>query len=341
MRNADNNLSAIWSALKPLSLDQTTDLIVASDHGFSTISKQSDTSVAARGSYADVPASLLPPGFLAIDIAAALQMPLYDLEQNSSPVLEGSHPSAGNASIGPDSSKPNVVVAANGGSDLIYLPGDDRSAIARRVVDALLAEDYVSGLFVDDRLGSFAGTLPLSAVNLAGSAVTPVPAIVVNFRSFHVSSDACPSWLTCTAEVADTTLQQGQGMHVTFSRADTFNFMAAIGPSFKRGYVDHLPASNADLGQTIARLLALPIGAKQNGRLVGRVLDEAFTGGTEALATRGQLSSEASNGLRTIVQYQQVGNTRYFSAAGFAGKTVGIDPAGRADKLEDAVERLH
>jgi hypothetical protein len=34
-------------------------------------------------------------------------------------------------------------------------------------------------------------------------------------------------------EIADTGLQQGQGMHGSFSRADTFNNMAAIGPDFK------------------------------------------------------------------------------------------------------------
>jgi hypothetical protein len=30
--------------------------------------------------------------------------------------------------------------------------------------------------------------------------------------------------------------------------------------------------------------------------------------------------------LQTLVQYQQVGSTRYFDAAGFAGRTVGLNP---------------
>ena len=94
----------------------------------------------------------------------------------------------------------------------------------------LLAQDYVSGLFVDDDLGHFPGTLPLSAINLKGSARTPRPSIVVNFRSF---STGCDEPVLCTVEVADTGLQQGQGMHGSFSRADTMNFMAAIGPDFK------------------------------------------------------------------------------------------------------------
>ena len=35
-------------------------------------------------------------------------------------------------------------------------------------------------------------------------------------------------------------------------------------------------------------------------------------------------SQPAENGAATILNYQQVGETRYFDAAGFAGKTVGL-----------------
>jgi hypothetical protein len=75
----------------------------------------------------------------------------------------------GNGLIGRDPSKPDVVVAANGSSDLVYLPGNDRT-LAAKVVAGLLAQDYVSGLFVNDELGTFAGTLPLSAIGLRGTA---------------------------------------------------------------------------------------------------------------------------------------------------------------------------
>lgn len=342
VRNVDNNLASILSALKSLGLDATTDVIVTSDHGFSTISKQSGTSPSAKASYSDVPAGLLPPGFLGLDLAHALQLSLFDPDRSNATVASGSHSAAGNALMGADAANPSVVVAANGGSDLVYLPGDDRAVMAPRVVQALLAQDYVSGVFVDDSLGKFAGTLPLSAINMRGSAATPTPSIVVNFKSFHVDSPACLTYLTCTAEVADTTLQQGQGMHGSFSRADTFNFMAAIGPSFKRGYVDRMPVSNADIGQTIARLMRLPIDSQRKGQLIGRVMEEARVGGHETRALHGQLTSTASeNHLKTIVHYQQVGATRYFSAAGFAGRTVGLDAAGRPERLDDVAYISH
>ncbi len=70
---ADMALSAIEQGLKSLGLAETTNIVVAADHGFSTISKDSKTSVAAKISYADVNANELPVGFLAIDLANALK----------------------------------------------------------------------------------------------------------------------------------------------------------------------------------------------------------------------------------------------------------------------------
>jgi len=319
IRNADDNLAQVLKALKDLGLEDTTDVIVAADHGFSTISKESKTSPAAHGSYPDVKPGFLPPGFVALDLANALDLPLFDPDSKKAPVAAGTYPRIGSGLLGIDPERPEVIVAANGGSDLIYLPGKDRK-LARRVVDALLAQDYVSGLFVDDELGPIPGTLALSAINLRGGAITPHPAIVVNFRSY---ATGCDQPVLCTAEIADTRLQQGQGMHGNFARSDTQNFMAAIGPDFKAGYVDRLPVSNADVGMTIARILDLP--TKPKGALVGRVMTEAMPNGATAKAFSGTLTSPAAaGGLRTTLRFQRVGKQRYFDAAGFAGRTVGL-----------------
>jgi len=45
-------------------------------------------------------------------------------------------------------------------------------------------QDYVSGVFVNDKLGKIPGALSMSDVGLMGGARTPQPAIFVNFRSF-------------------------------------------------------------------------------------------------------------------------------------------------------------
>ena len=190
---------------------------------------------------------------------------------------------------------------------------------------ALLEQDYVSGLFVDDSLGKIPGTLPLSQIGLKGAAITPVPAIVVNFRSYVAGCDVPTN---CSIEVSDTVLRQGQGMHGSFGRGDTMNFMAAIGPDFKAGYVDPLPVSNADVGMTAAKILGLK--QKPNGRLVGRAMTEAMPNGATPKASSDTIKSEpAANGLRTVLALQRVGSQRYFDAAGFPGRTVGIEESGK------------
>jgi hypothetical protein len=320
IRNADNDLAKLQQALAEQGLADATDIIIAADHGFSTIAKESKTSPAAKAAYADVVHGELPVGFLALDIGAALDLPVWDPDIKNARVEPGKHPLKGNGLIGDGAGKPAVAVAANGGSDLVYLPTGDK-ALAQRVVAALLAQDYVSGLFVDDDLGPIPGALPLSAANLYGQAVTPRPAIAVNFRSFDTG---CGEPLRCTVEIADTGLQQGQGMHGSFSRADTANFMAAIGPDFKTGFADPAPVSNADIGKTIARILRVTPADK--GKLVGRVLDEAMAaGGGAPQAARETVASEPSpEGLRTVLELQRVGDTRYFDAAGFPGRSVGL-----------------
>ena len=327
IKNADNNLAQLRKALDELGLAANTNIMIAADHGFSTISKQSKTSPSAGIAYDDTPKDFLPMGFLAIDLAKALNLPLFDPNNKNARVADNAHPKAGNGLLGPDPAKPELVVATNGGSDLIYLPNQERK-LAKRAIQALLEQDYVSGLFVDDNLGRFPGTLPMSQLGLKGKAVTPTPSIVVNFRSYV---EGCNEPTNCSVEVADTVLRQGQGMHGSFGRGDTMNFMAAIGPDFKAGYVDALPVSNADVGATAAKLLGLA--AKPKGNLIGRVITEAMPNGTTPQAYSGTVKSQASaNGLRTVLNFQRVATQRYFDAAGFPGRTVGLEADGGKQK---------
>ena len=319
IKNADDNLAALRKALDELGLAADTNILIASDHGFSTISKESKTSLAAKASFEDTPKDFLPMGFVALDLAKALDLPLFDPNDNNAKVADGAHPKAGNGLLG-DPLKPDLVVATNGGSDLIYLPKGDKK-LADRTIKALLDQDYVSGLFVDDKLGRFPGTLPLSQINLKGKAVTPTPSIVVNFRSY---AEGCDEPTNCSVEIADTVLRQGQGMHGSFGRGDTLNFMAAIGPDFKAGYVDPLPVNNADVGMTIAQLMGLR--PTNNGGLTGRVMSEALPNGIILKSADGTITSKpAANGLQTVVKFQRVLSQRYFDVAGFPGRTVGLD----------------
>jgi len=334
--DADAALAGIEQALKSMGLAERTNVIVAADHGFSTIAKRSDTSVAARGSYPDVIASELPVGFLAIDLTAALEKDdpktqLFDPDAKNQPKdwTHGEHPALGNALIGADAAAPELIVAANGGADLLYisesLPKREVRRLGAKLVRILLGEDYVSGLFVDRRrLGELPGTLSLADIGLVGGARPPIPTVVVNFRSF---STGCDKPALCAAEIADTRLQQGQGMHGSFSRADTWNFMAAVGPDFRDHYVDELPASNADIGMTMAHLLGL--GVSRKGALLGRVLTESLRSAEhepQAEVKTHTVSSKATADHRvTVLKTQSVSGTSYFDAAGFPGRTVGLE----------------
>jgi arylsulfatase A-like enzyme len=318
--NVDDNLSAIRDSLKGLGLEADTDIIVVADHGFSTIYKESRSSISTKQHFPDVPDGDLPVGFLAIDLARGLSMRLFEVDGDHTEIFDRQHLKRGVGIIGSDPAKPDLIVVADGGSDLIYLPQPNASEQAKAAMDVLLDEDYVSGIFVRDDLGEIPGTLPFSAIGLQGAAVTDAPAMIVNFKSF---STGCDNPLKCAVEVADTPLEQGQGMHGSFNRADTANFQAAIGPDFRQKFADTAPSSNADIAPTIAHIMGLAL--KSNGRLMGRVLSEALPNGAPPAVKRQMVRSKpAGNGLATVVETESVGDTFYYDEAGFPGRTVGL-----------------
>ena len=318
IRNADNDLSRLRDALKRLGLDKTTDIVVTADHGFSTASKQSVTSPSALMSFRDVPKGFLPPGFLAIDLSKALGLALHDGNGLDVDLAGGFHPRDAGL-LGPDALHPSVVIAPNGGSDEIWLPGADAKALAPKIVQALAVQDYTGAVFVDDQYGSIPGTLPMSQISLVGSARTPRPAIIVSFRSF---STGCPNPELCGVEVADTSLQQGQGIHGTFGRADTHNFMAAIGPDFKRHYFDETPVSNADWAVTLSKILKLH--RLSVGTLAGRGMGESLKGARDvSFVHRIVRSAPAANGFVTVLDMQEAAGIPYYDTAGDPERTLG------------------
>jgi len=297
-RDADAMLGELLAALKEQGLDKNTDIFVTADHGFLTVSHDSKTSPSAKDGQ-------IAPGFLASDLGSALGLPKIN-----------------NNALGADAQKPEVIVTGNGGADLVYLPEKNAKKLASGIVKFLTTQDYVAAIFVNDKLGKFPGALSMSELNLIGSARTLVPSLYVSFRSF---AGACENKLQCAVGIHDTALATGQGSHGSLSRAETRNFMAAIGPDFKAGYADPAPISNADIAPTMAQLAGITLPAK--GKLKGRVISEALVGGGEVTVSRRTIQSQpAANGVRTILNLQQVGEARYFDAAGFAGRAVGLTP---------------
>jgi arylsulfatase A-like enzyme len=322
IRNASNDLQKLRDALKVLDLDSDTDIVVTADHGFSTMSRESPGSAASRFTYPDVKPGFLPQGFLDIDMSIGLKLKLHDANGVEVHPEQGSYPKHGSL-LGPDPAHPQIAIAPNGGTDLIYLPGPDAKSLAPKVVEFLTGQDYVGAIFVNDALGSIPGALPMSKVGLIGSARTPQPSIVVSFRSF---STGCADPEMCGVEIADSGQQQGQGIHGSFGRQDTHNFMAAVGPDFKARFVDPAPVSNADWANTLAHILGLQLSS--NGQAKGRVMAEALKdGGAPPEARSIVLSSEpAANGFRTVLNAQEAAGVTYFDAAGAPGRTLGLKP---------------
>jgi len=208
-----------------------------------------------------------------------------------------------------------VVVAANGGSDLIYLPDHDPARL-QQIVNFLSQQDYTGAIFVNDMYGNIPGALKLSSIGLVGSTSLPTPDIALGFKTFLLQ----PFDLQSAVQIADTGLQEGQGMHGSIGRDNTFNNMAAMGPDFKSKFVDISPISNADLAPTLASVMGLQL--PSHGNLKGRVLKEALKGGPlfVPFIPRLSFSSPSQSGGRTILLFQTVGSTSYYDAACFSTK---------------------
>ncbi len=345
VRNADGNLKQILDYINGIpDLGDTTDVFVTADHGFSTVSRQQvDAAGHVTRSYSagfiykdsagrqEVNTGFLPNGFLAIDLAHALNLPLFDpdsqitdasgarvyapvdpaAERQTASVRQRPASSAGliggSGRIGTPIDA-RVVVTGN----TIYVPGNDRDTVGR-VVRVLSSQDYIGGIFVNDAFGRFPGALPLSAVGVTGPGKLPRPAVIVSFKSFALDN-ANP---LMSAVIVGGTQQQGQGNHGALFRANTFNNMAAIGPDFKKGFVDGAPVGNADVQPTLAHILGLTI--PSHGSQTGRVLVEALAGGPSSVKyeTKVMRSNAAASGHATVLMYQQVGRTRYFDEACF------------------------
>ncbi|MEI9902612.1 MAG: alkaline phosphatase family protein [Asticcacaulis sp.] len=259
VRNASDNLHALIDELKTLGLYDNTDIFVTADHGFSTISRQSENLVVRQIQLSRRHGE----GFSCRQASSPSTWPTRSTCRSAIPTARRS--TSKKASILPVRPSwaairpiPKLLVVSAGGSDILYLDPAKAKDLAPKIVAALSHEDYVGGLFVSDDLGNVAGALPMSAARLIGTSLTPRPAIYVAF-SDHADATCVVKWQNpelCSALIADGGLQQGQGQHGSFTRANTHNFMAAMGPRLQgRLRRSRRAISNADITPTLAHVL--------------------------------------------------------------------------------------
>src|SRR5207244_5064640 len=160
-----------------------------------------------------------------------------------------------------------IVVAANAGSDYLFVPDGDANTVRAAVV-SLQSRVQFGAIFVSDRYGDIPGTLRMGLINTESPASGRGPDIIVSF-SFdeHVAVAGRPG-------ISYASSVNRRGDHGSFSRIDTHISMMAQGPDFKSGMYDTLPTANVDIAPTVARILALNMPGVQ-----GRILEEALKNG--------------------------------------------------------------
>jgi arylsulfatase A-like enzyme len=299
LRAQDELLGALQKKLVELGLDRSTDLIVVSDHGHSSVSGPFDLFPPRRIENGRIGAIDREHGYSVsgqIRLAHELSMGgiraydggacMYD------PVLSGIR--ADGSQLHPDKSadarscpdykyakyttpdynllhpflpREAFVVASNGGSDYLYQPAHDPERI-RLAVRFLQSREEFGAIFVDPRYGDIPGTLPLSLVHL-DNAEGRNPDIVVGYSyDEHAVLQGMPG-----IEFQGVYNHISRGMHGSFSPVDVHNTLLASGPDFRENFTDPLPSGNVDVAPTIATIfgIELPLAA-------GRPLLEALRG---------------------------------------------------------------
>jgi predicted AlkP superfamily pyrophosphatase or phosphodiesterase len=299
LKAQDDLLGKLEDKLAELGLAATTDLIVVSDHGHSTVSGPLDIfplraivngkvgaidrehgySVSGQVRLAD---ELARAGIRAYDGGRCLYDPVMSgILANGTPLHPDRTASPGSCPdyrwkkyTTPDYQLPHpflpreaFVIATNGGSDYLYQPAHDPGRI-RAAVRFLQSREEFGAIFVDSRYGDIPGTLPLSTVRLE-NAEGRNPDIVVGYAfDEHAIVQGMPG-----IEFRGTSNNINRGSHGSFSPIDVHNTLLAAGPDFREQFNDPLPSGNVDVAPTIARILGL-----QLPQADGRPLLEALRG---------------------------------------------------------------
>src|SRR5258708_17580369 len=133
-----------------------------------------------------------------------------------------------------------IVVAANAGSDYLFVP-DGNIDTVKAAVASLQGRLQFGAIFVGDKYGEIAGTLPMSLIKTEYSGNGRAPDIIVSFsydENVAVAGEAGVSYASSINR---------RGDHGSFSPSATHISLIASGPDFKSGLYNTLPTSNVDI----------------------------------------------------------------------------------------------
>jgi predicted AlkP superfamily pyrophosphatase or phosphodiesterase len=334
----DNNLMRVRTAIDALGIANRTDLIVVSDHGFATIK------------FRVVLADML--------VAAGLKK---------------------------SKDSTDVIVAPNGGADLVYLSSADfptpesKRDELQKIVNFAEAQEWCGPIFSRDPaeapveparrgrrrhapqpyLGWIDGTFSQRIVGLYNAARSPD--LVISFReepdadNKHLTGPANPAFViggtgqvstpNKSAELVhpvkglvyedsgtSQTFTTGMGMHGAAGEREIHNFCAAIGPDFRRGFVDYNPTANTDVAPTITEILGTlpnigPGGVTPTGRAMSEALSDGrrSAGGSHTQTMTAQLMLPGVEAVTTL-HVTWIGDEPYLDGSSVEHKPLGSSP---------------
>jgi len=275
LSSVDADLGRIRSAITHGGLERRTDLMVVSDHGFATVRMRVDLSGAL--------------------VAAGLKK-----SGDSTEVMLVRNGGTDFIYLSPEEFK----------------TAEARRDILQKIVNFAEAQEWCGPIFsrdaapaADDRrhreagyLGWIPGTFNEASVGIYNQARSPD--LVISFREFPDMDNSTLTGPGNPAFAIDAKGQHavpnqssalvhpvrgvnysdglgtGQGMHGTAGSRELHNFGAAIGPDFRKGYVDRSPTGNVDVAPTMSRILGLEPNVGPDAVYpTGRVLEEAMSEG--------------------------------------------------------------
>jgi len=122
-----------------------------------------------------------------------------------------------------------IVVAANAGSDYLFVPDGNIEAVKAAVV-SMQSRLQFGAIFVSDRYGEIAGTLPMSLIKTENSGNGRAPDIIVSFSYDENVAVAGKSGVSYASSI------NRRGDHGSFSPTDTHISLMASGPDFNPAF---------------------------------------------------------------------------------------------------------
>ncbi|MGH8013975.1 MAG: alkaline phosphatase family protein [Candidatus Binataceae bacterium] len=312
----DHNLARIRAAIKAYGIAGRTDLMVVSDHGFSTIranvtladllvaaglkqSQDSDDLVISRDGGADL-LYLSHARFKTRQQRRDILQRVVDYAE-AQPWCGPIFSKAGNG---------NGAIAGSFGQRLLGLYNPARSPdliISFRAFpdqsNQGLTGPHNPGVTIGGKYASRHGP------NESSTLVHPVEGVI-----YSDSADLMDPHKGFTT---------GMGMHGAAGERDLHNFCAAYGPDFREGFVDQEPSGNTDIAPTIALLMhEAPMAG-----VTGRILREALADGGASKGTAQPLTMTSRLQLPTGTVTMRLMLSRYDGREYLDGSSVTHTPA--------------